>query len=142
MNLTRKFTAAVAAFVITAAAAVAAVSVAGTWKWTQQGRQGGQGTERALMLKVDGGTVTGTLKGFSMGQFEVPDTAIGDAKLAGNKLTFTVTTEFNGNKRVSKYEATPATNSPARSSPPAATAPCRSATGWPRARSKLLQFLL
>ena len=106
MNLTRKFTAAVAAFVITAAAAVAADSVAGTWKWTQLGRQGGQGTERALMLKVDGGKVTGTLKGFSMGQFEVPDTAIGDAKLAGNKLTFIVITEFNGYKRVSKYEAT------------------------------------
>lgn len=105
MNLTRKFTAAIAAFVISAVAAVAADSVAGTWKWTQQGRQGGQGTERSLMLKVDGGKVSGTLKGFSMGQFEVPDTAIGDAKFADGKLTFTVTTEFNGNKRVSKYEA-------------------------------------
>ncbi|MBL9199799.1 MAG: hypothetical protein JNL39_04790 [Opitutaceae bacterium] len=106
MNLTRKFTAAVAAFALTAAVAVAAsASVAGTWKWTQQGRQGGQGTERSLMLKVDGGKVTGTLKGFSMGQFEVPDTAIGDAKFADGKLSFTVTTEFNGNKRVSKYEA-------------------------------------
>jgi hypothetical protein len=105
MNLTRKFTAALAAFVITAVAAVAADSVAGTWKWTQQGRQGGQGTERSLLLKVDGGKVTGILKGVAMGQFEIPDTAIADAKFADGKLSFTVTTEFNGNKRVSKYEA-------------------------------------
>ncbi|MBL9186537.1 MAG: hypothetical protein JNK23_03570 [Opitutaceae bacterium] len=106
MKFTRTLTAAIAAFVFSAVVAVAADSVAGTWKWTQAGRQGGQGTERALMLKVDGGKVTGTLKGFAMGQFEVPDTAIGDASFKDGKLTFTVTMEFNGNKRVSKYEAT------------------------------------
>jgi hypothetical protein len=105
MNLTRTFTAAVAAFVITASAAVAADSVAGTWKWTQQGRQGGQGAERTLVLKHEGGKITGTLKGVAMGQFEIPDTAIGDASLKDGTLTFTVTLEFNGNKRVSKYEA-------------------------------------
>lgn len=104
MNLTRKFTAAVAAFVITAAAVVAADSVAGTWKWTQQGRQGGQGTERALVLKVDGGKVTGSLKGFQMGDNQIPDTAIADGAFKDGKVSFTVTTEFNGNKRVSKYE--------------------------------------
>ncbi len=35
----------------------------------------------------------------------VPDTAIGDATFADDSLTFTVTREFNGNKRVSTYAA-------------------------------------
>ena len=38
-----------------------------------------------------------------MGQFEIPDTAIADASIKDGAISFTVTTEFNGNKRVSKY---------------------------------------
>ena len=47
----------------------------GTWKWTMQGRQGGQGREVSLKLKQDGEKLTGTLGG---GQNE---TEIKDGKI-------------------------------------------------------------
>jgi hypothetical protein len=93
-----------AACFITVAAFAADASPAGTWKWTQQGRQGGQGVERALTLEVKDGKLTGTLKGWQMGDNQIPDTAIGEASFKGGMVAFTVTMEFNGNKRVSKYE--------------------------------------
>lgn len=93
-----------AACFMTAAAVAADASAAGTWKYTQQGRQGGQATERTLVLEQKDGKLTGTLKGFNAGQFEVPDTAIGDASVKGDMVAFTVTTDFGGQKRVSKYE--------------------------------------
>jgi hypothetical protein len=105
MKSTRRFLAALVAVCFTAVAAFAAdASPAGTWKWTQQGRQGGQGAERTLTLDFKDGKLTGTLKGVTMGQFEIPDTAIGDGSFKGGVVSFTVTTEFNGNKRVTKYE--------------------------------------
>lgn len=93
----------IAACFMTAAAVAAEASAAGTWKYTQQGRQGGQGTERTLVLEQKGDKLTGTLKGVTMGQFEVPDTAIADGTVKNGEVSFTVTTEFNGNKRVTKY---------------------------------------
>ena len=67
MKLSRKFLTALVAFCFTAVAAFAAdASPAGTWKWTQAGRQGGQGTERSLVLEYKGGALTGTLKGATM----------------------------------------------------------------------------
>ena len=107
MKILRLSLAAFAAFCWMSIAAFAAdaASPAGTWKWTQPGRGGGQGVERALVLDVKDGKLTGTLKGFSMGQFEVPDTAIADASFKDGTVSFTVTTEFQGNKRTTKYEA-------------------------------------
>lgn len=104
MKLSRKFLTALVAFCFTAIAAFAAdASPAGTWKWTQAGRQGGQGTERSLVLEYKGGALTGTLKGATMGQYEIPDTAIADGSFTDGAISFTVTTEFNGNKRTTKY---------------------------------------
>lgn len=103
MNLTRKFTAVLAAFVLTAVSAFAADSVAGTWKWTQAGRQGGQGTERSVIIKVDGGKVTGVLKGFQMGDNQIPDSPVTNAVFKDGVLSFSVEREFNGNKFVMKY---------------------------------------
>ncbi len=104
MKLSRKFLTALVAFCFTAVAAFAAdASPAGTWKWTQAGRQGGQGTERSLVLEYKGGALTGTLKGATMGQYEIPDTAIADGSFKDGAISFTVTTEFNGNKRTTKY---------------------------------------
>ena len=104
MKLSRKFLTALVAFCFTAVAAFAAdASPAGTWKWTQAGRQGGQGTERSLVLEYKGGALTGTLKGATMGQYEIPDTAIADGSFTDGAISFTVTTEFNGNKRTTKY---------------------------------------
>lgn len=93
-----------AACFMTAAAVAAEASAAGTWKFTQQGRQGGQGIERTLVLEQKGDKLTGTLKGATMGQFEIPDTAIADGAVKGDTVSFTVTTDFNGQKRTSKYE--------------------------------------
>jgi hypothetical protein len=95
----------VAACFMTVAAFAAEASAAGTWKWTQPGRGDAPATERALVLDVKDGKLTGTLKGFSMGQFEVPDTAIADGAIKDGVVSFTVTTEFGGNKRTSKYSA-------------------------------------
>ena len=104
MKTTHQFLAAFVAVCFTAVAAFAAdANPTGTWKWTQQGRQGGQATERSLVLALKDGKLTGTLKGFSAGQFEVPDTEIGDGSIKDGTISFTVTTEFNGNKRVTKY---------------------------------------
>jgi hypothetical protein len=100
-----KYLAALVAVCFTAVAAFAAdASPAGTWKYTQAGRGGNPGIERTLMLDFKDGKLTGTLKGASMGQFEIPDAAIGDASFKGGMLAFTVTTTFNDTKRVTKYE--------------------------------------
>jgi hypothetical protein len=57
------------------------------------------------MLDYKDGKLTGTLKGFSMGQFEIPDAAISEASFKDGKEAFAVTMEFNGNSRTTKYEA-------------------------------------
>ncbi len=87
------------------AALAADASPAGTWKFTQAGRGGNPGAERTLMLDLKDGKLTGTLKGFSAGQMEIPDTAIADGTFADGTVSFTVTNEFGGNKRTTKYTA-------------------------------------
>ena len=100
-----KFLAAtLAACVITVAAFAADASPAGTWKFTAAGRGGNPGVERTLILEVKDGKLTGTLKGASMGQFEIPDAAIEAGSIKGGVVSFTITTNFNDTKRVSKYE--------------------------------------
>ena len=92
-----------AAFCLTLAALAAEASPAGTWKWTVQGRQGGQGFDQTLKLDYQNGKLTGTLLGVQGGQFEIPDTPIADASYQDGAIKFTVTREFNGNKRTTKY---------------------------------------
>ncbi|MDB6114172.1 MAG: hypothetical protein JWQ62_1117 [Lacunisphaera sp.] len=87
-----------------AADAAPAASPAGTWKWTPPGRGGNPGVERTLKLDYAGGNLTGTMLGAKMGQFEVPDAAIADGAFKDGTVSFTVTTEVNGNKRTTKYE--------------------------------------
>ena len=95
----------VAACFMTVAAFAADATPAGTWKWSQPGRGDAPATERSLVLDLKDGKLTGTLKGFSMGQFDVPDTAISEASFKDGAVAFAVTTEFNGNKRTTKYTA-------------------------------------
>ncbi len=90
---------------MTVAALAADASPAGTWKFTQAGRGGNPSTERTLILDLKGGALTGTLKGATMGQFEIPDAAIADGAFKDGTVSFTITTEFNGNKRTAKYSA-------------------------------------
>jgi len=94
--------AALCCLAVTAWAAEA--SPTGTWKWTVQGRQGGQGFDQTLKLEHKDGKLTGTILGMQGGQFSVPDTAISDATFRDDTITFTVTREFNGNKFTTKYE--------------------------------------
>jgi hypothetical protein len=104
MKSLRIFAAALAAFCFMTVAAFAAdASPAGTWKYTQAGRGGGPGIERTLVLDLKDGNLTGTLKGATMGQFEIPDTAIADGSYKDGVVSFTVAREFNGNKFVTKY---------------------------------------
>jgi hypothetical protein len=103
MKSTFKLIAAVAAACFVSVAAFAA-DASGTWKWTQQGRQGGAGFEVTLKLEVKDGILSGTMLGMQGQQGAIPDVAIGDASLKGEVVSFSVTREFNGNKRTSKYE--------------------------------------
>lgn len=68
----------------------------GTWKWSFTG-QNGQSRETTLKLKLDGDKLTGSVSGRN------GDTAIDDAKMKGDEITFAVTREFNGNKFTAKY---------------------------------------
>jgi len=68
----------------------------GTWKWSITG-QNGQSREFSLKLKLDGDKLTGTITGRG------GDTAIEEAKIKGEDISFQVTREFNGNKVVTKY---------------------------------------
>ncbi len=99
------FAALLAACFMTVAAFAADASPAGTWKWTQQGRQGGQGTERSMKLELKDGKLTGTLLGWQMGDNQIPDSEISDGTFKGGVVAFTVSREFNGNKFTTKYEA-------------------------------------
>ena len=69
----------VAALGLVAAAFAAEVSPTGTWKWTVQGRQGGQGFDQTLKLTYQDGKLSGTMLGTQGGQFQIPDTEIADA---------------------------------------------------------------
>ena len=68
----------------------------GTWKWSMT-TQGGQTRETTLKLKLDGEKLTGSVSGRN------GDTAIDDAKIKGEEISFSVTREFNGNKFTAKY---------------------------------------
>jgi hypothetical protein len=88
----------------TVAAFAADVSPAGVWKWTIQGRQGGQGFEQKLTLDFKDGKLTGTLHGRQTEQFTVPDVAISEASFKDGQIKFAATREINGNSFTTKYE--------------------------------------
>jgi len=70
----------------------------GTWKWTMQGRQGGQAREVSLTLKQDGDKLTGKMGG---GQNE---TEIKDGKIdKDGALSFSVTRKRGDQEITQKY---------------------------------------
>lgn len=79
------------------------VDPTGTWTWTSPGRNGGEPRKSTLKLKLEGEKVTGTFSSPGRGGGAAQDTAVEDAKLAGEEITFKVTREFQGNKFVAKY---------------------------------------
>ena len=68
-------------------AAFGAEKAAGTWKATIETPQGRQ--ESTFVLKEDGGKVTGTVGGGMLGTQQ-----ISDGKLDGDKISFSITTDF------------------------------------------------
>jgi len=100
----RKWIVSVFAVCLAAASAIAAdASPAGLWKWTVQGRQGGQGFEQTVKLEFKDGKLSGIMPGRS-GQYSVPDTPISDASFQDGQIKFAVTRELNGQKFTTKYE--------------------------------------
>jgi len=77
----------------------AAADVSGKWTADIPGRNGNTQTT-TFNLKSAGDKVEGTVSG------RQGDTPIADGKLAGDKLTFTVTRSFNGNEMKQTYNGT------------------------------------
>ena len=76
----------------------------GTWTWNVPGRQGGEGREVTLKLKIEEGKLTGAISGMGRGgQGAAQETKIQDAKITGNEIAFAVSREFNGNTFTQKY---------------------------------------
>lgn len=71
--------------------------ITGTWKYEVSFND--NKFEQTLKLKHADGKVTGTLVGRNNMEFTVDD-----GKIKDGEVTFSVTREFNGNKRTSKYK--------------------------------------
>ena len=75
---------------------------AGNWVWTGPGRNGGPDRTNTLVLKMEDTKLTGKLSSPGRDGQKV-ETAIADAKVEGETLSFTVVREFNGNSMTNKY---------------------------------------
>ena len=85
----------------------AAADVTGKWTFEMQGRGGAQTV--TLNLKQSGSTLTGTQSGgMGGGGGAAADAQISNGKVDGDKISFEVTREFNGQSRTTKYEGTAA----------------------------------
>jgi hypothetical protein len=91
-----------------------AADVTGKWVAQVAGRNGAT-QEVAFNLKVDGGTLTGTVTGGGGGGRRgggggggaaATPREISDAKIDGDKISFSVKAEFNGQTRVTSYSGT------------------------------------
>ena len=86
------------------AAFAADASPNGTWKWTQQGRQGGQGSERKIKLELKDGKLTGAMLPYESPMGAMPETPISDGTYKDGVVAFSLTREFNGQSFTIKYE--------------------------------------
>ena len=91
----------IAAIVVSAlagwtSAANAADDPTGTWKWTVTFNNNTR--DVTLKLKLEGDKLTGSMSGRNN-----QDTAIEDASFKDGTVSFSVTREFNGQKRTTKY---------------------------------------
>jgi hypothetical protein len=89
----------VLAFVGLVSTAIAAENPTGTWKW--ETNFGGKARENTLKLKLDGDKLTGAMLGR-----DNQEVAIDNGTFKDDKLSFTITREFNGNKFTMKYNGT------------------------------------
>jgi hypothetical protein len=91
-----------AAFLLGVAPQVQAADATGTWTWTTQGRQGGEGRKVTLTLKAEGEKLTGKMATPARGG-EMRETEISAGKVKGDDISFTITREFGGNSISQKY---------------------------------------
>src|ERR1043165_1937580 len=99
-----KFLAATFAACFFAIAAFAAdASPAGTWKWMQAGRNGGQGSERKVKLEMKDGKLAGKMLAYESPRGTTPEMDISDASFKDGVVAFSIKREFNGNAFVIKY---------------------------------------
>jgi len=107
-----KTTLCIAAGLLIAASATAQdkkVDPNGKWTWTTEGRDGNLRTN-SITLKLEGDKLTGTVTGFRGGRGgggggAPADSAIEEAKLTGDAVSFQVTREGQNGKIVTKYTA-------------------------------------
>ncbi len=86
----------------TAAAEEKAVSATGSYTWSMPGRDGGAERKFSMTLTQDGGKLTGKVKSPGREGAET-ETEIADGSVKAGEVSFTVTREWNGNKRTSTY---------------------------------------
>lgn len=77
----------------------------GTYSWTVPGRNGGPDRTNTLVLKLDGDKLTGKLSAPGRGG-KINETEIGDGKVTGADISFTVVRSFNGNSFTNNYSGT------------------------------------
>jgi hypothetical protein len=78
------------------------VDPTGTYVWTMPGRNGGPDRTNTLVLKLEGDKLSGNLSAPGRGG-QTAETAIGDAKISGADISFTVVRQFNGNSVTNKF---------------------------------------
>jgi hypothetical protein len=81
------------------------VDPTGTYIWTMPGRNGGPDRTNTLVLKLDGGKLTGTLASPGRGG-QAPPRDISDGKVTGSDISFCVTRTFNDNTITNKFSGT------------------------------------
>lgn len=86
-------------FALLALASVVAFAQDIAGKWTSEAT--GKGGPQTYTFKVSGSTLTGTVSGGRGGDVE-----ISNGKVDGDKVSFEVTREFNGNSMTTKYSGT------------------------------------
>jgi hypothetical protein len=79
-----------------------AADVAGTWTWVMPGRNGGSDRTNTLTLKIDDSKLTGKIAAPGPGG-QIAETPITDGKVDGDKVSFTVVRQYNGNSRTNNY---------------------------------------
>ena len=95
----------VTAMLLVVAIGAFAADVSGKWTYSMQGRDGTP-REVSITLKQEGNTLTGSVPGMGRGGQGGEPTQITNGKVDGDKVTFDVVREFNGNKMTTKYEGT------------------------------------
>jgi hypothetical protein len=104
MKSYHKFVAAfLAACFVTLAAFAAEASPTGTWKWTQEGRGGGQPSERKVKLELKDGKLTGQMLAYESPRGTQPAIDISDGTFKDGVVAFSIKREFNGNAFTIKY---------------------------------------